>query len=716
MTTDASQAILETVEHLAVHEHLALLFSSQREQFDVITPFLRTGMECGERCLYLVDDIMPTAILGKLTAEGIEVNSALEAKSLVIQVRKRGYFDPEFMIRLLKESAEAAITDGFTALRVASEMSWLLARDGGIERLNEFEAMLNYFFPQYPALGICQYDLQKFRPETVKEVVLCHPSVIVGGSIRKNPMEDSNVRLNLVITEHQRIEEQLRNSEMRLAEAQRLAHLGSYEFDVHTGQSKWSEETFRILGLDPTISKPSIDELIHAVHPEDKIRVERTIVAALRECAPFELEFKITVGHSVKHLLGIGQVALDDAGVVTRMFGTLMDITERRRILDALQAGEERYRRLLASVTDYVYSVSIVDGRATSTSHGAGCLAVTGYSPEENMADPFLWYTMVVPDDRILVTEEAERRMRGESTRPLEHRIIHKNGSIRWVRNTIVPRRDPSGMLVGYDGLVEDISERKMIEESVRESESHYRTIIDTFDGLVLLCGADRRIEFMNAQFIKRAGRNAKGEDSGQFFREMEGVIPPCINEKAFSGESISWEERCPKDGRWFSIVNAPLHRTDGKVVVLATIQDITEKKEIEQTLKENRDRDADLLETVEEWIWELYPNGIYKFTSGRAIALLGYEPVEFTGKSFLDFLMPYEMERISSIFREAVAGQKPIVSLEHDCRHKDGHPVPFETSGKPFFDEAGTLVGYRCIGRDISHLKKLEQEKEKTS
>jgi PAS domain S-box-containing protein len=716
MKADNSKLILDTVEHLAVHEHLALLYSGQREQFDVITPFLRTGLERDERCLYLVDDITPTAILAKLAAEGIEVESALEAESLVIEPRRRGYFDPELTIRLLKEAAEAAIADGFSALRVASEMSWLLARDGGIERLNDFEAMLNYFFPQFPALGICQYDLQRFRPETVKEVVLCHPSVIVGGSLRKNPMEDSNVRLNLVITEHQRTEEQLRQSETRLAEAQRLAHMGSYDFDVHSGQSKWSDETFRILGLDGSVNKPSIDELIRAVHPEDKIRVQRTIVSALRECSPFELEFKINVGHSVKHILGMGQVALNESGEVTRMYGTLMDITERKRILDALQASEERYRRLLASVTDYVYSVSIVEGRTSSTSHGAGCLAVTGYSPDDHLADPFLWYTMVYPDDRILVTEEAEKRMRGESTKPLEHRIIHKNGSIRWVRNTIVPRRDPTGTLVGYDGLVEDISERKMIEESVRDSESHYRTMIDTFDGMVLVCGPDHRIRFMNAQFIKRAGRNAKGEDSTEFFREMEGICPTCINEKSFSGESISWEQQCPKDGRWFSVVNMPIRSMDGKVSVLATVQDITGKKEIEEALREHQNRSADLLETVEEWIWELYPNGIYKFTSGKAKELLGYEPVEFSGKSFLDFLMPFEMERISSVFREAVAGQKPILSLEHSCRHKDGHPVVLMTSAKPFFDGNGALAGYRCVGRDITEHKRLKNEMERKS
>jgi PAS domain S-box-containing protein len=457
--------------------------------------------------------------------------------------------------------------------------------------------MLNYFFPQYPALGICQYNLQRFHPETVKEVVLCHPSVIVGSSLRKNPMEDSNVRLNLVITEHQRTEEQLRQSETRLAEAQRLAHVGSYDFDVHTGLSKWSDETFRILGLDPTINKPSIDELIKAVHSEDKIRVQRTIVSALREYTPFELEFKITVGRSVKHILGLGQVALSDTGEVTRMFGTIMDITERRRILDALQGSEERYRRLLASVTDYVYSVSIVDGRATSTSHGAGCLAVTGYSPEDHIADPFLWYTMVYLDDRILVTEEAEKRMRGESTKPFEHRIIHKDGSIRWVRNTIVPRRDPSGTLVGYDGLVEDISERKTVEQQVRGSESH------------------------------------------------------------------------------------------------------------------NRERYADLVDTIQEWVWEIDLNGIYTFTSYKVKELLGYEPNEVIGKSYVNFLVPSEIDRVTAVFRDCVASQKSIVSLENICVHKDGHTVVMETSGKPFFDGSGSLAGYRGADRAITEHRKLQHE-----
>ncbi len=708
------EATQRMVEHLAIHEHLALLFSNQREQFDVIAPFLKTGLERGERCLYLVDDITSTSIVSRLNAEGLEATSALEAKSLIVEVRRRGYFDPEFTIRLLKEAADAAIAEGFTALRIASEMSWLLARDGGIERLNEFEAMLNYFFPQYPALGICQYNLQRFRPDTVKEVVLCHPNVIVGRALRRNPMEDSNVRLNLVITEHQRTEERLRQSEMRLAEAQRLAHIGSYDYDVHSANSEWSDETFRILGLDPSITKPSFEELIRTVHPEDRVRVERTIIAAFREHYPFQIEFRINVGRSVKHIMGLGQMTLNDTGQPARMFGTLMDMTEYRRMLDALQASEERYKTLLASVTDYVYSVSISEGRAVSTSHGAGCLAVTGYSPEDHVRDPYLWYNMVHPDDRRLVTEEAERRMRGESTKALEHRILHKNGSVRWMRNTIVPRHDQHGKLIGYDGLVEDITERKSMESGVRGAESHSRAMLDSLRAMLIVCAADFRVEFMNARAIRHVGRDARGEDYRKLQTELAGVCPKYFSERAFAGHDVHWEERCPSSGSWYSIVNTPIKMPDGTTGVLAAIEDITGTKRLEEVLQENRQRYLDLLDSIYDWIWEVDEKGYYTFASKGVRSLLGYSPEEVVGKQFIDLLMPFEVERISSIFQDYVSARKPIVSLENICKHKEGRAVVVETSAKPFFDKEGKLIGYRGVDRDITERRKKEREPKK--
>lgn len=137
---------------------------------------------------------------------------------------------------------------------------------------------------------------------------------------------------------------------------------------------------------------------------------------------------------------------------------------ETKSLLQTARESEQRYRRLLASVTDYVYSVAVQDGRAVSTIHGPGCEAVTGYSSDEFEADQSLWYNMIFEEDRPAVLAQADRIMRGELPPPLEHRIIHKDGDLRWIRNTAVPRKNEHGTVTGYDGLVSNITERKLAE------------------------------------------------------------------------------------------------------------------------------------------------------------------------------------------------------------------------------------------------------------
>jgi PAS domain S-box-containing protein len=153
-----------------------------------------------------------------------------------------------------------------------------------------------------------------------------------------------------------------------------------------------------------------------------------------------------------------------------------MNTDEKVKCDDLLLAvtleSEQRYRRLLASVTDYVYSVTVKDGRAVETRHGPGCEAVTGYSSEDFDGDPSLWYEMIFEPDRPAVLAQADRILRGEEPPPLEHRITHKDGSLRWIRNTPVPRKNEQGGLVGYDGLVYDITERKLAEQQLTRANS----------------------------------------------------------------------------------------------------------------------------------------------------------------------------------------------------------------------------------------------------
>ncbi len=151
-----------------------------------------------------------------------------------------------------------------------------------------------------------------------------------------------------------------------------------------------------------------------------------------------------------------------DAGALLR---ALLHAAECGKTEKALLESEARYRLLLNSVTDYVYTVQIENGRPVASSHGPACVAVTGYTFGEYAADPFLWYRMVHEEDRQAVIEQADAVLSGKPPYPLEHRIIHKDGRVRWLKNTPVPRIDRQGRLVAYDGLVSDITDRKQAEQ-----------------------------------------------------------------------------------------------------------------------------------------------------------------------------------------------------------------------------------------------------------
>lgn len=123
-----------------------------------------------------------------------------------------------------------------------------------------------------------------------------------------------------------------------------------------------------------------------------------------------------------------------------------------------------KYRNLINYLTDYIYTVTIKDGIAVKTVHGPGCISVTGYSDSDYQKDPELWYRMVHKKDREKVLLQAKLALAGEVINPIEHRIVHSDGSIRWVKNNIVVMKDSDGNPIAYDGLINDITELKKAE------------------------------------------------------------------------------------------------------------------------------------------------------------------------------------------------------------------------------------------------------------
>jgi PAS domain S-box-containing protein len=190
-------------------------------------------------------------------------------------------------------------------------------------------------------------------------------------------------------------------------------------------------------------------------------------------------------------------------------------LRERERVSMALRESEERYRRITQTITDYIYVVSFIDGHAVRTTHAPTCAAVTGYSSEEFVDNPFLWFHMVYPDDRERVLGLTTAIMSSRKSVSIEHRIIRKDGVVRWIRNTTVPILNAEGVLMSYDGLIQDITDRKLAEKAVSESESQFRAVFDSAGIGIAISSLDGLLQRCNPALERMLGYGP-GELDGQ--------------------------------------------------------------------------------------------------------------------------------------------------------------------------------------------------------
>ncbi len=147
-------------------------------------------------------------------------------------------------------------------------------------------------------------------------------------------------------------------------------------------------------------------------------------------------------------------------------------VTKVKHAEDRLKADESRYKTLVDAVTDCIYTSEIVNRRPGKITIISNCTSATGYSPEEYLANPDLLHEMVYEEDRYDADKQVQTLIATGSCNPIEHRIIHKDGSVKWVKKTLVPQYDGNGVPVSYDGLISDITRQKETESRLIQSQT----------------------------------------------------------------------------------------------------------------------------------------------------------------------------------------------------------------------------------------------------
>jgi len=263
-----------------------------------------------------------------------------------------------------------------------------------------------------------------------------------------------------------------------------------------------------------------------------------------------------------------------------------------------------------------------------------------------------------------------------------------------------------------------EIAEREWAMEKLREGDTLLRTVVDSTKEAMISIGEDGLIILFNPAAEEMFGRN-KMEMIG---KPLDSLMPKKYREKHQQYINSYFATGKP-NGAIGKLLELPGLRSDGKVFpmeislsagklenkqfVIAVARDITERKQMEKTLRESEERFREVAEHEQEWIWEVDAEGIYTYASPVVEKMLGYKPEEVVGKKhFYDLFHPDRREELKKAAFEVYNKKQPFREFLNLNVHKDGRSVWLSTSGVPMLDEEGNLRGYR--GADIDVTKRM--------
>jgi PAS domain S-box-containing protein len=331
------------------------------------------------------------------------------------------------------------------------------------------------------------------------------------------------------VTERKRVEEELQRSEARLAEAQRIGHIGSWEWDVREDRVTWSEELCRILGIMPMAFGENL------VHPDDRENARRVIDQAMKRGGPFAFEHRvIRPGNDVRTIFGWGQVFMDATGVAVRAAGTAQDITDRLRVENALRESEEKFRNLCLTAPVMLMALD-PDCRISDVSNY--WLQTMGYDRADVVGKD--GYAFITPESKHRLEEAIEQNHQRHETviKNLPLKVVRKDGSTIDVLSTSVAQLDGAGHLKGVICVSINVTELRRAEEALRESEERYRALVEHAPDAIMV---------MDVETGKFVDVNSHAEKLYGYSREqLLAMGPPDLCREARGGREHSDAKEC---------------------------------------------------------------------------------------------------------------------------------------------------------------------------
>lgn len=456
------------------------------------------------------------------------------------------------------------------------------------------------------------------------------------------------------------------------------------------------------------------------IFPEDRETTMQSLQPLIKG-SKVEVEYRVTCKD--KQLIWINLKAIPTLadGMLQRIDGIMTDVSARKKSTQRLQKAYHELDKLFNTIEEVIFSVDLEKQRLKHISRA--CKTLYGRPPEDFYADLNLWQKIVVSEDRTIVEQHNEVVNSGK-TDVAQYRIVHADGTIRWVENKVIPTLNADGKLVAVDGITRDITLQKVAVEQKLISDRNaadYRKALEE-GAHITITDAKGRIKYVNDNFC-RLTKYTQEELTGQDHRILNSGYHPKSFIRGF-WETITagkiWRgEFCnrAKDGSLFWVDNTvvPFMGEDGKPVQYISIRnDITQNKIAEQRLKESEQQFREFYELAPEGIVILNPvSGLFTDSNDKCLALLKVTEEQLIQMGPADLspaLQPDgtpSWEKAADYIQRCLAGEKLV--MEWLVKDTTGRVFPCEVRLVALHGSEGKLI--RVSFNDISE-RKIAQEK----
>ncbi|MCF4965975.1 PAS domain S-box protein [Nostoc sp. CMAA1605] len=520
------------------------------------------------------------------------------------------------------------------------------------------------------------------------------------------------------ITQQKQIDAQLRKNAANLAAAQRIAHLGSWEMDLHTQEILWSQEVFRIFGRNPESGMPTYGEMLEWIHPDDRHHQDLAVQQAIAQGQCYELEYRCyRPDQSLRYVLSRGEVILNADGQPSQLISIILDITDRKQTEQQLSNLSDRLTLALKSA-----DIGTWDWDLTHDVYWDERMYALYELPySDDCVKDKDWLKLIHPEDRDKTATALQDALQGKREFDVEFRTMRNNGSIRYIHASALVQRNQQGKAQRMVGINYDITERKQVESALRESEHRYATLTEAAPVAIFRLDHTGQCVYVNERWSRMTGRPIKSALGVGWLEALHPEDRDRLLTKWLQ-QGFSQPELYQNEGRhllpdgsvnWFYCHILPETDSNGAIMgYIGTLTDITERKQAEEQLHHLSERLSLAIKSGGFGIWEYDCVNGSQIWDEQMYKLYGVSPIDFdpTLDSWLSCLHPDDRDYIVAVMDQVLQNNQEY-DVEFSIIQPNGEIRYIKAYGLLNCDPQGQPLRMIGVNFDITAHKQAEQE-----